>query len=446
MWLKRLLSRDHANFAVLLSVSAQAWMALAGPVTIVAVAHALAPEVQGFYYTFISVLAIQVFFELGLATVLVQLASHEWASLYLSADGRIEGSLQARSRLRGIAGLALRWYAGASVLLAVIFIFGGNCFFANHSEHAVSWRLPWCLLSLATAAYLVATPLISIIEGCNQVVSIYRIRLIQSVLSSLVIIAGLLGGLGLYSLALGASTRLVIVLYWLIGPQRHFVHMLLFGDVSAKVDWFTEIWPFQWRIAISWLSGYFIFSIFTPVMFKYHGPVVAGQMGMTLSLVGAIESVAFSWLSTRAPEFGGLVARRQFTILDRVFLRGLKLALGTAVLGGGVVVIGIGLLDCRYPTYAGRMLPLLPVGLLVLYRVINVAISGLALYLRAHKREPLVSVSVVTALLVGSTTYFAGRYSDALGVAFGLLALTLLWTLPASLAVFFRCRSRWHTL
>jgi hypothetical protein len=33
---------------------------------------------QGFYYTFGSVLALQVFVKLGLVTVIVQMASHEW--------------------------------------------------------------------------------------------------------------------------------------------------------------------------------------------------------------------------------------------------------------------------------------------------------------------------------------------------------------------------------
>lgn len=34
-----------------------------------------------------------------------------------------------------------------------------------------------------------------------------------------------------------------------------------------RVSWKTEIWPLQWRIALSWLSGYFIFQLFTPILF-----------------------------------------------------------------------------------------------------------------------------------------------------------------------------------
>lgn len=447
MRLKQLLSPDQANLAVFLSVSSQAWMALAGPMTIVAVAHALAPAVQGFYYTFTSVLAIQVFFELGLTTVLVQLASHEWASLTLKPDGTIGGSELAISRLSGIARLAVRWYAAAGVLLALLFLVGGGWFFASGAEQqSVHWRTPWSLLGLLTSAYLMVTPLLSIVEGCNQIASIYRIRLAQSILSSLVTIGALLGGLGLYSLALGSAVRLSLALYWLLWPQRQFLRLLLQPTQEGEVDWFTEIWPFQWRIAVSWLSGYFIFSLFTPTMFKAHGAVAAGQMGMTLTLVGAVESISCSWLYTRTPQFGGLIAKSDFATLDRLFNRSLALAMVTAICGGAAVVVAVLGLPACFPIYADRLLPLWPTVILVVYRILNVYLSGLALYLRAHKREPLMGISVVNAILVATMTYFVARPFGASGIATGLLVVTLGWALPSFSYVFSRCRRLWHAL
>src|SRR5687768_1302919 len=78
--------------AVSYSALATVTRILAGPFTAVLVATRLSPETQGYYFTFFSLLAVQVFVELGLGQVTVQFASHEWSRLGLEADGRVSGA------------------------------------------------------------------------------------------------------------------------------------------------------------------------------------------------------------------------------------------------------------------------------------------------------------------------------------------------------------------
>lgn len=73
------------NRAIGYGVLTRMWSALAGPLTILLIATRFSKVEQGFYYTFSSILALQVFFELGLLTVLAQFAAHEFA--FLSWDG-----------------------------------------------------------------------------------------------------------------------------------------------------------------------------------------------------------------------------------------------------------------------------------------------------------------------------------------------------------------------
>ena len=68
----------------------------------------------------------------------------------------------------------------------------------------------------------------------------------------------------------------------------------------------------QWRIAISWLAGYFVFQLFTPVLFHYHGAVVAGQMGMTLNVSNALLTTSLTLIAAKTPEFGKLIAGRNW--------------------------------------------------------------------------------------------------------------------------------------
>ena len=91
---------------------------------------------------------------------------------------------------------------------------------------------------------------------------------------------------------------------------------------THRIRWNQEVWPFQWRIAVSWLSGYFLFWIFNPVLFAFRGPVEAGKMGMSLSLANAIQAIAVSWVSTKSAPFGTLIARKEYRRLDETFFRG----------------------------------------------------------------------------------------------------------------------------
>ena len=442
---EQLLRNSGLTRAVLFSILSQAWLGLAGPVTILVVARTLNPAGQGFYYTFSSLLGIQVFFELGLATVIVQTASHEWAGLRRAADGEIEGTESALSRLASLGRFGLYWYSIASVLFLFALIVGGDYFFAaKAADYTISWRSPWILLGIAMSLQLLSQPLFSLIEGCNQVSSLYGARLLQAIVSSLGIIVALYLGGGLYSLAVGAGLRLLVGILWLSFRQRAFLVIVLKSKVTAKIDWRQDVWPFQWRIAVSWLSGYIIFSIITPVMFQFRGPIVAGQMGMSLVLAGAIESIACAWLNTRSPQFGVLVAQRKFQALDELFKQSLRVSLIIAAIGVTIISVGVMLLKTIEPIYAARLLPIVPLVLLMIYRVTNVGITGMALYLRAHKREPLMNVSVINAIIAGLSLWTLGKTYGPTGAIIGSLAASLIWSLPACYSIFRHCRIDWH--
>ena len=67
--------------AILYTTSARIIQAGGGIVTVFLIAKFLSKEEQGFYFTFASVLAIQIFFELGLGGILTQFVAHEMAHI-----------------------------------------------------------------------------------------------------------------------------------------------------------------------------------------------------------------------------------------------------------------------------------------------------------------------------------------------------------------------------
>jgi len=176
--------RMEMNRAVLYAILARAWGFAAGPVSALLIAANFTPTIQGFYYTFGSILALQTFAELGIGLAITQFASHEWAKLRIGEKRRIEGDPNALSRLVSLAKIAIRWYSIAAVFAIVGLSIGGYVFFSQSSTQNVGWKLPWISLCVFTGINLFTIAIWSLLEGCNQVSNVYFYRFFQGLLGS----------------------------------------------------------------------------------------------------------------------------------------------------------------------------------------------------------------------------------------------------------------------
>ena len=79
--LQRLIRLVGIDKSIAYTTGAQAVGAVGGFVTSMFILWCLTKEEQDYYYTFKSVMALQVFFELGMNTVITQFAAHEMAHL-----------------------------------------------------------------------------------------------------------------------------------------------------------------------------------------------------------------------------------------------------------------------------------------------------------------------------------------------------------------------------
>jgi hypothetical protein len=432
--------------AIAYTLIGRGWSVIAGPLTMVLIARFLRPEEQGFYYTFGSVLALNIFFELGLTYVLLQFASHEKAHLEWTSSGELSGSEVAKIRLAALLKLALRWYSVAAVLVLLLVLPAGLAFFSRNSvpSAAIAWRTPWIWLATASALNLLVAPLFAILEGCGKISQIASIRVGQSVLASLGIWLTLLCHGALFAGPVFQTINLAVGLAWLISGYGRFFRTLLQADVSqASFHWWTEVWPFQWRIALSWLSGYFIFQLFNPVLFASHGAVVAGQMGMSLSLCSALLGVSMAWMSTKASPFGVLVARRQWQALDTLFFKTFRQSLLVMVVGSVVVYACVSMLNYRGYPFSRRLLNPLPFAFLLLSAMINHVAFCEAQYLRSHKAEPFLWLSITTGITTGASTFLLAKPFSAFGVSAGYLMCCTV-ALIIGTKIFFHKRKEWH--
>jgi hypothetical protein len=200
----------------------------------------------------------------------------------------------------------------------------------------------------------------------------------------------------------------------------------------------------QWRLAIQGFFNYFANWIFTPVMFKI-SPAAGGQMGMSWTVLMALQAAALAWVQTRAPKFGMLAARHDYQELDRLFRR-LVLVSSAALAAGCAAFLGaIALLSHFQIPLAERFLPwdslcLFTLGI-VLYHIPHCQ----SFYVRAHKREMFLLAGVVSSSAIGLLTVVLGARFGAVGVASGYLAVVVLFVFPYQMRLWRQCRAERDT-
>jgi len=213
------------------------------------------------------------------------------------------------------------------------------------------------------------------------------------------------------------------------------------GDTA--INWGREVWPFQWKIAVSWLCDYFVFQLFTPVLFAFRGPVEAGRMGLSMSVVTQVSAIMLAWITTKAAPFGHLIAQKRSADLDRLFFRSFRqsmLLFGVVAL---VLLTGVILVPHIWGKFGHRIVSW-PVFLLLLLTALGShVIQSEAIYLRAHKREPFLIQSVVIAAIMCGCVFYFAKATGVVGVAAAFCVVLGLCGSLSATWIFLNQRAKW---
>jgi hypothetical protein len=203
------------------------------------------------------------------------------------------------------------------------------------------------------------------------------------------------------------------------------------------------VWPFQWKIGVSWMCDYFIFQLFTPVLFAFRGPVEAGRMGLSMSVVLQLSAMMLAWMTTKAAPFGSLIAKRNTLELDRMFFRTLRQSL--VLFAGAALMVLLGVLAAPYtmPRISQRIESWPIFLLLLLTAASSHVVQSEAIYLRAHKCEPFLIQSVVIAVCTAASVVVFAKTSGALGVSLAYFVVLGVAGVISATAIFKTKRSQW---
>ncbi len=431
--------------AVFFAIIARVWAMSAGLLTSYLIIKFFSPTIQGYYYTFLSLLAFQVFAELGLGVVISTFASHEWEKLVFNMDGNVVGSRSAKLRLVSLGRFSAQWFKVASISSTLLLTFGGFIFFGLTSgKDARIWMGPWTATCIVTGLNLYFVPIWSLLEGCNQVANIYFYRFIQAIASGILAWFCIYLGLGLWVPSIVGLVVLLIGIFLVWRQYKKFIIEIIFGKAEDKIlNWRKEILPMQWRISLSWLSGYLTFSLFIPILFHYQGPIIAGQMGMTWSFILALNSLASSWTAPKSATFAILIAKKKYAELDKKFWHLTMVVLGISVIGALAILTFIYFLAATHHPFASRLLTPLATSHLLLATILYSSTVPASMYLRAHKKEPLLLLSVIVGVASLITYIVLAKYYSISAIALGYLSISII-VCPSVFVVWHFSRIKWH--
>jgi hypothetical protein len=365
--------------------------------------------------------------------VVVQIVAHEAAHLRQGADGSYEGDPEHMARLELLRAQLRRWYVPAALLFTSIVSGAGLVFFRDGGLTWSQWAPAWVSLVVATAINLYFSWKISMIEGFALVRNIAQLRLFQSVIGYALMWAGLLAGTGLWVVVAVPLTTAVATAFWLkVGSASRVLQIQSNNPPMHPISWMRDILPFQWRIAVSWISGYFIFQLFTPVVFRQFGAVEAGRLGFAMAIFSAISTIGLSWVNAKAPNMSMLIARRESAaLLAQLKAVALPSIFFTTALSSLFLLAVWSVMQFDLAIIQ-RVTSLSVLICIAVVTTTNCVIFTAASFMRAHREEPMLTNSITIGLLTAVVVWHASKYGVfemMLGYATVIILVALPWTM-----------------
>jgi uncharacterized membrane protein YidH (DUF202 family) len=435
---RALLHRFGVDGAVTYAMAARFWQIPSGIVTTLLIALCFDPDQISVYYLILTLTGLQALVDAGLINTLLHAASHESANSRFDRSGFFRGCARSRGRLSGMFRFAAAWFIAAAAILVVVGVIVGAILLHRKNVFESAFAPLATAMALAGLAFSLA-PMVAILEGCDQIKTVNRYRLAQTVLGSVVVWICLSAGAGLWTAAAAIATQLACEIALVCVRYRHFF-VQLFRTPPRDFDWRREIWPLQWRIGVQSVVRYLAFFPIYPVLFDTQELAVAGRYGMTWQVLSNLMMVAYAYVRTRSPEFGRLIAENRRDESNSAFRR--------VTLGSTLLLFVLTTLFCLALITLGKMewsvaqqiaSRFLAPSTCVWFAIAVIAIHTtqcFSMFIRSQKFDPIWRVSLPGCTTLGILAYFSARSGHIEWIA----ASMILTFTCSSIALALMCR------
>ena len=347
----------------------------------------------GRIYTLISLAGAAVLFELGLSTLVLQRASQvtrekSWNPLDLAHCHQL---------IAPFMGHYLVVICAQALLLLAVLLPIGLWVIVGVFKEPIAGQgfFAWIGACLVMALGLPTALILSTLEGLGQLAVVAKVRAAQALASLLALNLPIYLGVGYPAVAIQLAFALAVGWFALWVLSGSFVKLLFkhvrlqFVSSRAKIDW-----PFQWRLSLSFLSGYFSNQAWVVAISLTGAVALAGNVAMTLQVLMALVGFAMTPIAARFTTLSAL-ARVDSSVdyhkLTLVLIRQSCLIFFVMLVA---LVVGYTFVDFWFPEIKLRLLPMGPLIMLTLCAPLVLSLGVLTLFNQSLGRDDLYLISV----------------------------------------------------
>ena len=161
-----------------------------------------------------------------------------------------------------------------------------------------------------------------------------------------------------------------------------------------------------------------------------------------MSLCSAVYSISSVWTYINTPKMNMYAVQKKWNSMDKTLLKGVILSCITFLIGGVFVLTVL----LRYQTKVSilsRFLSVVPIFTLLCAWFIQIIVNSIAIYLRAHKQEPFMILSIVSGIYILVCTFIIVKYLSINFLFMGFFTAQVLG-LPWCISIFYKKRRLWH--
>jgi O-antigen/teichoic acid export membrane protein len=431
---------DQNQSALRMVLCQRVWQGISGLATVFILTNYLSPIEQGWYYAFLSLASFYIIFDFGLSNALIQITSHLFLNQKWLDQGKIKGNKS--QKISHLAYQLLKLYLFLFLIFIIVMIPFGFWFFGDKVDPSIlNWHTPWIAMVVASGLVMLTLPFTAIYEGSGKVKTVYKIRLIQGILASMISWVFIINGFGLWAPSIFFFTSAAVFVFWFIKNNSIFINQI-FLRRPTKVNWVKQIWPLHWRVGMTWVSTYFFTQTLVPILFYTQNTKIAGQMGLSLTVANMLGLLAQSWIAYQTPDMSKAVASKNWRLLDDIFKRNFFISTFVYIASGLLTVFLYLLFSST--VYIYRLLPLPSFVGLLLIVLLNHIIGCFIMQLRSYKQEPLAKfLFFATIVSLPLMIYCTSSYSE-IGLVSATLSIQVIFILPTTLILWKKYNYLWR--
>lgn len=406
-----------------------------GVITLPLALHILTPSELGLYYTFLSLTGLAMLLDFGFAHTINRNAAFAMGGAKeFQAVGLPKSSGTGEPNWNLLAALLAAvktWYRSAGAVLLLLMLIPGSLFLLpilKESRLSHEYLVCWWFYSGITVFSFVANFWPGLLFGIGSVRSAARIGMISQLIGLIIIIAGLLAGLGLWTYALSgfASTTMSLFL-----TRKEFIKdagqaLLITVDKANRNCVLKSLWPMAWRQGLVMIGAFLVQRGNTLICGHFLGLQDTASFGLSLNLLNIILQVSSIPLTMAIPQISSLRVNGDIPLIRKLFFSRTYLGLLFAFLSMSLLA----LVGSQMLVLLGSKTDLLSPPLFTLLCIILLLENHHVAYcnlVNTQNENPFVALAIIAGVVIFTSCWFGAKHYGIKGILVTQGLLQLMW-------------------